>query len=89
MAPRNPTAAAVALALGAIGRAITRGMEPVRALDEQARAEGVAPGSERYDDAAEMIGFPYCRALDLYLPRDARDRAAKVHFSQAHLAALA
>jgi hypothetical protein len=58
----------------------------VRALDEHARAAGVAAGSEPYDEAAELAGFPYCRALDLYVPRATRDRIARVHFSEAHLA---
>jgi len=89
MAPRKPSMVSVALALGAIGRALRTGLDPVRSLDVQARAEGVAPGSEAYDDAAELAGFPYCREVDLYLPRATRDRVHSVHFSQAHLVPLA
>lgn len=76
----------VAMALAAIGRAITGGTDVVRALDEQARAANVLPGSEPYDDAAELAGFPYCRALDLYVDRSTRDRVDRLHFTQAHLA---
>ncbi|GFE80239.1 hypothetical protein GCM10011487_22390 [Steroidobacter agaridevorans] len=84
---RDPTVtAAVALALAALARSLRTGVEPVHALDEQARAENVIPGSDCYDDAAELIGFPYCRALDLYLPRRMRDRVERAHFRDAHLA---
>ncbi len=87
---RSPTLPpTAALALAAFARAVRTGADPVRALDEQARAEGVAPGSETYDDAAELLGFPYSRALDMYVPREMRDRAGKLHFSEAHLALLA
>ncbi len=78
--------APVALALAALARSMRTGVEPVRALDEQARAENVIPGSDCYDDAAELIGFPYCRALDLYIPRHMRDRVERAHFRDAHLA---
>jgi hypothetical protein len=84
--PAYPAGHPVAIALAALGHAITGGTDVVRALDEHARAAGVAPGSEPYDEAAELAGFPYCRALDLYLPRATRDRADSLHFSEAHLA---
>lgn len=87
MTPRKPlTVETVALALGAIGRALRTGVAPIAALDEQARSEHLIPGSQPYDDAAELMGFPYCRALDLYVDRATRDRVDRLHFSQAHLA---
>lgn len=84
--PAYPASHPVAIALAAIGHAITAGIGVVRALDEQARDAGVMPGSDAYDDAAELAGFPYCRALDLYVDRSTRDRANKLHFTEAHLA---
>lgn len=84
--PAYPAGHPVAIALAAMARAFRTGTGVVRALDEQARAAGVAPGSEAYDDAAELAGFPYCRELDLYVPQAVRDRADALHFSEAHLA---
>jgi hypothetical protein len=84
--PAYPQGHPVALAFAAIAHAITGRTDVVRALDEQARAASVLPGSEPYDDAAELAGFPYCRALDLYVDRATKDRAERLHFTEAHLA---
>lgn len=79
-----PASHPVAIALTAIGRAMTVGVDVVRSLDEQARNADVMPGCESYDDAAELTGFPYCRGLDLYVPKATRDRADALHFTEAH-----
>jgi hypothetical protein len=86
MAPRKPSMASIALALAAMARSLRMELDPILSLDDQARAEGVTPGSDAYDDAAELIGRPYCRALDLYVDRPTRDRAERLHFTEAHLA---
>jgi len=81
-----PTGHPVAIALAAMAHAISGGTCVVRALDEQARSANVVPGSEPYDAAAELAGFPYCRALDLYVDRRTKARADSLHFADAHLA---
>lgn len=58
------------------------------ALTECARRVGIPFGSDRFDQAAELAGMPYCRALDLYLDRQTKARAEALHFSEAHRALL-
>jgi len=84
--PAYPADHPFAIAVAAMARAVRTGNGMIQALDEQARTANVLPGSEAYDDAAELAGFPYCRALDLYVDRSTRDRADKLHFTEAHLA---
>lgn len=86
MPSRKPGTAAVALALGAIHLSLRTGRDPFASLTEQAPRLGVAPDSEAFDDAAELVGRPYSRELDLYVDRATRDRAEALHFTEAHLA---
>ena len=48
------------------------------ALSQQAKAEGIAIGSGVFDEAAEILGVPYCDKLDLYVPRAVRDKAERL-----------
>lgn len=86
MARRDVHPLAPAVALAALCMSLRTGRDVFASLTEQARALGVVPDSDAFDDAAELAGFPYCRELDLYVPRATRDRVASVHFTEAHLA---
>jgi hypothetical protein len=86
MAPRDVHPLAPAVALAAIHLSLRTGRDLFASLTEQARRLGVASDSEGFDDAAELIGVPYCRALDLYVDRSTRDRAEALHFTEAHMA---
>lgn len=48
------------------------------ALSQQAKQEGIAIGSGVFDEAAEILGVPYCDKLDLYVPRAVRDKAERL-----------
>ena len=56
------------------------------ALDICARAAGLKPDSVEFDDAAALVGFPYCRVLDLYMDPETKRRAEELGFAQAHRA---
>jgi hypothetical protein len=78
------TVALVAMALAYLTR------EPLmQTLTERAGRYGIEPNSERFDQAAEAAGMPYCRALDLYVDRESKARAEALHFTQAHRALIA
>jgi hypothetical protein len=47
------------------------------ALSERALAVGVRPLSSIFDTAAEFVGLPYCRELDIYCSWDTRDEARR------------
>lgn len=79
----------VLLMLGAAAVAIAFRMPFFEALTERARRYGIAPGSERFDQAAEAAGMPYCRALDLYVDHETKARAEALHFTEAHRALTA
>lgn len=76
----------VCLMLTAAAMAVLLRMRFFEALELRARRFGIAPGSERFDQAAEAAGMPYCRALDLYVDRETKARAEALHFKDAHLA---
>ena len=75
-----------AIALCGIVRALRSEGTLIDVLADQAERVGVRFGSEAFDEAAEIAGQPYCRALDLYVDRDTKRRADSLHFSEAHLA---
>ncbi len=58
----------------------------IQALGVHAKAVGVCPGSEEFDKAAALVGLPYCRALDLYVPPEVKQRAESFHWTEAHRA---
>jgi len=76
----------VALALAGIALAVLTRTDILVALAEHAERVGVSFGSEPFDDAAELVGAPYCRALDLYVDRATKRRADELGFERAHLA---
>ena len=82
--PFYPANHPVALALKGLVLALRTGLDVFQALSTQATGAGVAVGSEPFDEAAELVGVPYCRALDLYVDRPTKQRADKLHFSEAH-----
>ncbi|WP_287916629.1 hypothetical protein [Comamonas sp.] len=86
--PAYPADHPDALALCAIGSAVTSGRELIDALADMAERVGVPFGSERFDEAAEIAGIPYCRSLDLYLDRKTQREADALPFHQAHMALL-
>lgn len=75
-----------AIALLGLMRAMRSDCGLIDALAVQADSAGVRFGSEVFDEAAELAGQPYCRALDLYVDRETKRRADALHFSEAHLA---
>ena len=82
--PCYPANHPVALALTGIVLALRTKVDVFQALTDMATGAGVAIGSESFDEAAELVGVPYCRALDLYVDRPTKQRADKLHFSEAH-----
>lgn len=66
----------VTLALLALTKALRLKCDPFPLLEQEAKAAGLPPDSEAFDEAAELIGSPYCQELDLYLDR-ATQRKAK------------
>ncbi len=64
------------LALAALVAAIQHRCDPFPELEAAAARNGVAVGSEEFDEAATLAGQPYCRALDLYVDRETKRRAA-------------
>lgn len=74
------------LALAALVAAIQRRCDPFPELEAAAARNGVAVGSEEFDEAAALAGQPYCRALDLYVDRETKRRADRLGYHQAHLA---
>lgn len=76
----------VAIALTAIATSLRTGSDLLISLADQAEAAGVRPYSEQFDDAARLVGFSYCRSLDLYVDREASLRADQLGYGQAHLA---
>ncbi len=83
-----PARHAVALALAGITLAARAGTDVLAALTDHADRVGVSFGSEPFDDAAELVGAPYCRALDLYVDRATKRRADALPFDKVHLAFL-
>jgi hypothetical protein len=81
-----PACHPVALALAGIALAARAGTDVLAALADHAGRVGVSFGSESFDDAAELVGVPYCRALDLYVDRATKRRADELGFERAHLA---
>jgi len=81
-----PACHPVALALAGIALAARAGTDVLAALADHAGRVGVSFGSEPFDDAAELVGAPYCRALDLYVDRATKRRADELGFERAHLA---
>ncbi|MGD3045313.1 hypothetical protein WMO33_08250 [Xanthomonas oryzae pv. oryzicola] len=63
-------------------------MRSVPELEAAAARNGVAVGSEEFDEAAKLAGQPYCRALDLYVDRETKRRADALGSGMAHLAFL-
>lgn len=61
----NPQDHPVTLALIALAKAIKLNCDPFSCLD----ATGLPPNSQAFDEAAELLGSPYCRELDLYVDR--------------------
>ncbi|WP_312974806.1 hypothetical protein [Stutzerimonas nitrititolerans] len=47
-------------------------------LSQLAKQEGIDIGSGVFDEAAELLGVPYCDKLDLYVPRAVRDKAERL-----------
>lgn len=86
--PAYPADHPVTLALLAMCSAITSGRALIDALADMAERAGVPFGSERFDEAAEIAGIPYCRSLDLYLDRQTQRKADALPFHQAHMALL-
>lgn len=82
--PRHPAM----LALAALVAAIRRGCDPFPELEAAATRNGVAVGSDEFDEAAALAGQPYCRALDLYVDRETKRRADRLGTGMAHLAFL-
>jgi hypothetical protein len=78
----------VTIALVAMASAYLLRIPLFEALTERARRYGIATGCDRFDQAAEVAGMPYCRALDLYVDRQTKARAEALHFSEAHRALL-
>jgi len=76
------------LALAALVAAIQHRCDPFPELEAAAARNGVAVGSEEFDEAAALAGQPYCRALDLYVDRETKRRADALGFGMAHLAFL-
>jgi len=76
----------VAIALVGIFRTIRTGTNLLDALVEQAALVGVPFGTAPFDEAAELVGLPYCRQLDLYVDRATKRRADALPFNLAHLA---
>ena len=76
------------LALAARVAAIQHRCDPVPELEAAAARNGVAVGSEEFDEAAALAGQPYCRALDLYVDRETKRRADALGSGMAHLAFL-
>ena len=76
------------LALAALVAAIQHGGDPFPELEAAAARNGVAVGSEEFDEAAALAGQPYCRALDLYVDRETKRRADQLGTCMAHLAFL-
>ena len=74
------------LALAALVAAIQHRCDPFPELEAAAARNGVAVGSEQFDEAAALAGQPYCRALDLYVDRATKRRADRLGYHQAHLA---
>lgn len=79
----------VAIALVGIAYALRHGADLLCAMAEYAESVGVRAYSDEFDEAAELAGVPYCRALDLYVDRDTKRKADALHFSRAHLALAA
>lgn len=75
-----------AIALAGMARALRLEDTLIDALATQAECAGIRFGSQTFDEAAEIAGQPYCRALDLYVDRDTKRHADALHFSEAHLA---
>lgn len=48
------------------------------ALAQLAKEAKVTIGSDEFDEAAEILGVPYCDKLDLYVPMAVRDRAERL-----------
>lgn len=86
--PVYPVDHPVALAIHGFIAALRSGVGIFDALTNQAAEAGVPFGSEPFDDAAALVGFPYCRNLDLYVDRETKCRADALPFSEAHLAFL-
>jgi hypothetical protein len=57
-------------------------------LEACARAAGVKPDSEEFDEAAALVGLPYCRVLDLYVDPETKRRAEELGFTKAHQALI-
>jgi len=79
--PRNHP---VSVGLAAVAYAVCFRVSLMEALTERARYVGVAVGSDCFDRAAEVVGLPYCRTLDLYVDKQTKARAEALHFTQAH-----
>lgn len=82
--PFYPADHPVALALTGIVQAFRTGADIFQALTDRATSAGVAVGSDPFDAAAELVGVPYCRALDLYVDRPTKQRADALPFNEAH-----
>lgn len=76
----------VAVALFGIAYALRHSADLLSALAEYAESVGVRAYSDEFDEAAELAGLQYCRALDLYVDRETKRKADALHFSCAHLA---
>lgn len=76
------------LALAALVAAIQQRCDTFPELEAAAARNGVAVGSEEFDEAAALAGQPYCRALDLYVDRETKCRADSLGAGMAHLAFL-
>ena len=74
------------LALAALVAAIQHRCDPFPELEAAAARNGVAVGSEEFDEAAALAGQPYCRALDLYVDRETKRRADALPYDRLHLA---
>ncbi len=46
----------------------------------------ITPDSPRFDEAAALAGIACYRALDLYVDRQIKATAERLHFTQTHLA---
>jgi len=58
----------------------------IPALSVHAKTLGLRPGSEEFDRAAAVVGLPYCKVLDLYVPPEVKQRAESLHWTEAYRA---
>ena len=76
--PLYPANHPVALALVVLAKAMHFKCDPFPLLEVEAKAAGLPPDSDAFDEAAELIGSPYCRELDLYLDRATQRKAQEL-----------